>query len=465
MRHSKAEKDASKKRKRGSPTGPGNGLSSSTPRKAARGDMLTPQKSRSFNVHPSELDPYDSPSTLRRLFSPSTHRQAGPSPLKTAIGPTPQRDGKALGLFDLLSASGGSTATPSAKRVSTVPAANLQTPSRKRMDTIKEGDEESDDEDNFLFRRTPASESKRFLLSNFFATPTTMRYAAMVEEEEGLQKKGASQIAPNDPQPEEQTSETPSFLRRSISGRLGAPSAAPNASTISPVAVRKPPRLFGKSLSALVQGLRDMEEEQMEDDWEILKEIEAEQAAQAAGDDVQVGDSQAPANGEAQRTWKKKGQKRTTRRVIMRPVLSKPKPTSEFKASRDGTEDENENEVTEAQQAEPGKQKVDAHGEDADDAASIHSDSEPDSDSDPDFDEDSNSAKKTSSFSEKMKAAFSSVINTKNNEKSAKSATSERAKLKKPAPRKINPEAHANYRALKIRNKNSKGRGRFGRRR
>ncbi|GAD99392.1 hypothetical protein NFIA_068050 [Paecilomyces variotii No. 5] len=443
-RHSKVEKDVSKKRKHGSPTGPGNALNALTPRKAARGDMLTPQKSRSLNGHPSQLDPYDSPSTLRRLFSPSTHRQtsSSPMPLKTAIGPTPQRDGKALGLFDLLSASGGSTATPSAKRMSAVPTANIQTPSRKRMDAIKEGDEDDDDEDNFLFKRTPASESKRFLLSSFFATPTTMRYAAMVEDEEGLQKEDASQA--NARAAEEQTSETPSFLRRSTSGRMGPPNAAAGASGMSPVAVRKPQRLFGKSLSALVQGLRDMEEEQMEDDWEILKEIEAEQAAEAAANDVEEGDSQAP---EGQRTWKKKGQKRTTRRVVMRPVLSKPKLAPETKAGNEADD------VPEAQ-------TESREDENADDAAS-----EPDQDSDPDYEGDARSLKKTSSFSEKMKAAFSSVVNIKNNDKSSAPAAPEDAKAKKPVARKVNPEAHANYRSLKIRNKNSKGRGRFGRRR
>ncbi|KAL1859401.1 hypothetical protein Plec18167_006644 [Paecilomyces lecythidis] len=446
-RHSKVEKDGSKKRKHGSPTGPGNTLNAATPRKAARGDMLTPQKSRSFNAHPSQLDPYDSPSALRRLFSPSTHRQtsSSPMPLKTAIGPTPQRDGKALGLFDLLSASGGSTATPSAKRMSAVPTANIQTPSRKRMDTIKEGDEDDEDEDNFLFKRTPASESKRFLLSNFFATPTTMRYAAMVEAEEGLQKKDTSQA--NDPAPEEQASETPSFLRRSTSG-MGPPNAAAGASGMSPVAVRKPQRLFGKSLSALVQGLRDMEEEQMEDDWEILKEIEAEQAAETAANGAEEGDSQAP---EAQRTWKKKGQKRTTRRVVMRPVLSKPKPAP---GTKTGNEEDN---VPETQAA---SQNGGREDENADDAAS-----EPDADSDPDYEGEGRSLRKASSFSEKMKAAFSSVVNVKNNDKSSASTAPEDAKAKKPAARKVNPEAHANYRSLKIRNKNSKGRGRFGRRR
>ena len=50
--------------------------------------------SRSSRSHPSQIDPYDTPSKLRLLLTPSE---------KQVIGPTPQRDGHALGLFDLMS--------------------------------------------------------------------------------------------------------------------------------------------------------------------------------------------------------------------------------------------------------------------------------------------------------------------------------------------------------------------------
>lgn len=67
--------ERSKKRRRTSHSEPGNAHITSTPRKATKDIFATPSRhSRVPNVHPSQLDPYDSPSVLRRLFSPSTHR-------------------------------------------------------------------------------------------------------------------------------------------------------------------------------------------------------------------------------------------------------------------------------------------------------------------------------------------------------------------------------------------------------
>jgi hypothetical protein len=37
-----------------------------------------------------------------------------------------------------------------------------------------------------LFLETPASETKQFYLANLFATPTTMRYSAMVEADDNV---------------------------------------------------------------------------------------------------------------------------------------------------------------------------------------------------------------------------------------------------------------------------------------
>src|SRR5882757_2439112 len=51
----------------------------------------TPSKS---TIHPNEIDPYDPPSS------------ASPKVILNAIGPTPQRGGTVLGIFDLLSNSG-----------------------------------------------------------------------------------------------------------------------------------------------------------------------------------------------------------------------------------------------------------------------------------------------------------------------------------------------------------------------
>lgn len=462
-----------KKRKHTSPTGPGHEQSdAATPRKSNKGIFATPSRPRTN--HPADIDPYDSPSVLRRLFSPSTHQQS--TPLKAAVGPTPQRDGKALGLFDLLSESGGSTATPSAARIASLEGAAVQTPSRRnRMETIAEEDEE-EEEENPRGGRTPVSSGKKLYLENLFATPTTMKYAAMVEDEEDRRPTAANvQAAAAAASANRRVAgpgETPSFLRRSNAGR-SFNAMDPSTGGLSPIAARKPPQFVGKGLSALVQGLRDMEEERMEDDMDVLRELEAEQDAM---DNPEVDVQGSQAGGAGRKPYKKKGQKRTTRRVRMKPVVVPKAQTKLAELSGDEEEDEK------AAIPETQFQQTENHFSEDDNAddASLHSISErelEDSDSDPDFDE---PVTKTKSFAEKMKEAISA--DSKNNPQES-SQSSEKAKEKaqqkekekkdkekeesaKPRPRKVNPEAHANYRSLNIRNKNTKGRGagRFRRR-
>ncbi|RAO66921.1 uncharacterized protein BHQ10_002933 [Talaromyces amestolkiae] len=490
-----------------------------TPRKVRR-EIITPSKNRINPNHPATLDPYDSPSVFRRLFSPSTHRQSqqpSPLPLKTAIGPTPQRNGKILGLFDMLSASGGSTATPSATRVAALGHAIVQTPSRRKMgqklDDIqesedKEGNAGDDDEyEHTVMGRTPTSSSKRLYLERLFATPTTLRFATMMEEGEDSQPQRILYKNVEEVQAEDMdalTSGTPSFLRRSNSGRYVTSNDNDPANPLSPVGVKKHQRYNGKGLSALVQGLRDMENERMEDDWDILNELEAEQNIGMAGEKVQVGDSQVPhdAAGEGPsggRVWKKKGQKRTTRLVKMKPVMQakkKPPQTTAAKASKnmeqekDNEEDESEDELQSGANPESldanenslpetrtlrERKKPTEDNSNADDACDANEEDEynevasDDNSSDSDFAEivstkqslPTTNGKPTSSFSEKLKAAFSSVQPLKKMKKStAEKNDEDKKKPSSPKKRKVNPDAHANYRSLKIR---SRGQGRFGR--
>ncbi|KAL4739465.1 DNA replication/checkpoint protein [Aspergillus similis] len=487
--------ERSKKRKHSSPNGPEHSQShcqtTSTPRKSAAGIFHTPSKPRT--THPADVDPYDSPSVLRRLFSPSTHMQTS-SPLKTAIGPTPQRDGKALGLFDLLSESGGSTATPSAARMASLKGISVQTPSKKqkKMDTIMEEDEE----DSPRVVRTPASSGKKYMLSALFATPTAWKYSSIVDDGTPRGVIGNNNVTNQGPQPAQNVDhasaslETPSFLRRSTSGLTG-----PDPTDMSPIPVRKPQQFVGKGLSQLVQGLRDMEEERLEDEWDVLREIEIEQT----GTSVDVPDSQAVDPNSTGRTFKKKGQKRTTRLVKMKPVVqAKPATTrsqsqsqsqSEPRSQRNsvsaggsgdvdelGLDDNDLVAVAETQADGPsaGHDAIPAASRD-DDLDSLHSISgaEPDSDSDPDYDADSKPLGRSKSFSEKMKEA----IGAAGQDSGTKQAQREKVKAKekketenidtnakKPSTRKINPQAHANYRSLKIRNRGGRAGGRnFGR--
>ncbi|KAJ5124332.1 uncharacterized protein N7515_008157 [Penicillium bovifimosum] len=483
-RHETSRQDASqshtKKRKHASPPGRDNEFLQATPRKSARGLFATPSTNR-IKHHPAQLDPYDSPSTLRRLFSPSTHRQGlpEPSPLKAAIGPTPQRDGKTLGLFDMISESGGSSATPSVKRQTDKLAAAFRTPSKRRpIEAIPEAPEEESLQETPRLARTPASETKQFYLANLFATPTTMRYAAMVEAQDDAD---AQQIdLPNltsEISPQAALSGTPSFLRRSNPGRYPASSANPDDPGFSPVASRKVQKFASKGLSHLVQGLRDMEEERMEDDWEVMREMEeAAEAEEAARNPVEE-DQGADKN----RKYKKKGQKRTTRRVVMRPVFHKPKPESnpDPLADEDLAEDEDEVvAVPETQQAPAvtdGWDDVPSDIERAEDAASQHTMSEPDldteaefdpdSDDDPEFGEGPKPVAKPKTFSERIKEAVSSsaAAKTKEQEPLGKPLKKpEGSEAKKSRPRKIKAEAHANYRSLSI-NRGGASRGRGGR--
>ncbi|KAL4796902.1 DNA replication/checkpoint protein [Aspergillus venezuelensis] len=505
--------DRSKKRKHSSPNEPDQihsqpythaQATASTPRKQTSNIFQTPSKTRTS--HPADVDPYDSPSVLRRLFSPSTHMQQSSSPLKTAIGPTPQRDGKALGLFDLLSESGGSTATPTAARIASIKGIDAVTPSKKRrtmsmgMDTIVEEneDDEGAEEDVGRGERTPASSGKKYMLSALFATPTAWRYSAIVEDEQrngpnnAVQNPIQSPLRPtgNENDISNPHLETPSFLRRSTSNLNNMA----NTTGLSPIPVRKPPLFPGRGLSQIVQGLRDMEEERMDDEMDVLRELENE--AFGPSGDVDVPDSQMGGENNT-RTFKKKGQKRTTRLVKMRPVVA-PKPAatrsqsqSEREPSRQATaqlaknasDDEYGDEddllaIAETQINAPTDPSAPEEDEDNWDTHSLHSISEPpsDSDSDPEF---STSKPKrlglgrTKSFSEKMKEAIGDThgatkqtLNPNlSKEKEEKPLGKENKKQPAERERKINANAHshANYRSLKIR-RGGRGGGRgFGR--
>lgn len=379
----------------------------------------------------------------------------------------------------MLSESGGSNATPSARKQKDALAEGFQTPSKPRaFDPIAEVPEE--EEESTRPSRTPASSTKQFYLANLFATPTTMRYAAMVEaEDERTPQRNQPQPHATAASPEQNPSETPSFLRRSNSGRFPPPTTN-NSSGLSPIVSRKPLQFAGRGLSHLVKGLRAMEAEREDDDWDVLREIEAEQEAAQ----IEVADSQFTTEQQG-RPYKKKGQKRTTRKVNMRPVAPRPKPRLDpapATAAQDENSDEGDDELVAvpetqlAPDAENGETDPHENGE-ASDIASLRTISEgesasdaeldTDSDGDPEYDEKLKPLPRAKSFSERMKEAVARV-KPKSKEPQAKTtqAAQEEQNEKVAKVRKVNPQAHANYRSLKIRNRSgaSRGRGRFRRR-
>ena len=518
----------------------GRGCDTEATREAA--NTWTPSKAKASlhqgqsAPHPNLLDPYDPPAW------------ASPRPyVVTAIGPTPQRDGQVLGLFDLLSNSGNSSqATPSARKrkIDTLghgayddagigpERVVTQTPSIKRMRKGTSGVNvpnhltDTTPKANQRHSRTPASEGKKFMLSHYFATPSTMRFAAIGEDHDAFHRNLGTEQSPSTKQTplrrhvlgdramgasatEMSTVDaTPAYLKRSYSfkDRLLSVSTSAIGTTnsqltnlSSPSSVRVgPPTLRRyksgpKPLSEIVRGLRQMDDEwhDDDDDLEALREMEggqinvllADSQATELGAGAEEG-SIAPQVevGEGKKTplkvWKKKGQKRTTRRAIMRPAKMQPRKENQWvaedSASETGDEPEAVSEtqypseraivaVVDNEEETPGTALAATRGSEggSDAEFEVYSDRDELDDYEKPAEPDSGAKK----------------IATGDNEAEATKPKRKRGSIKdkftadKPRQKKgptINPNAvsHQNFRTLKIRNKNSKakgGRGRLGR--
>ncbi len=232
------------------------------------------------------------------------------------IGPTPQRDGIVLGLFDMLPAE-----TPSKKRVvlGDVELNVLQTPTSKPQEAGSEASLES----RARGERTPLSAGKRFLF-NQFVTPKKRK----LEEEHtpSSTMRGLS---------------TPAFLRRD-----NALSVIDETNEPTPRPAPWKRRGLGRSLSDMIQAMRKDEDDRLDDEADIMRELEMEEEgipipkkprnAEVLVEDSQVqmplgpdrgleseeedeeeGSNLGP-NGKPRKAWKKKGLKRQTRRVISR---------------------------------------------------------------------------------------------------------------------------------------------------
>lgn len=519
----------------------GDAVYAPTPRKANR----PPHQGQNV-LYPNLIDPYDPPS------SASPRRS-----LVTAIGPTPQRDGKVLGLFDLLSNSGRSSqATPSTRKrkVDTIgDGANggtviEQTPSRKRTRGGNGGGDLLDHLDSSTPRghqrhsRTPASDGKKFMLSQFFATPSTVRFAAIADDQnETLEGRAVDRVASAQQTPLRThvlgnrvngadidlpaLDATPAYLKRSCSfkDRLLSVSASTTGTTEfqkmnlpSPSSIPTgPPTLRWyksgpKPLSEIVRGLRQMEDEQHDDDLDALREMEGTQVNALVGDSQAAETGAGIENGNMKpgaeageenkvplKVWRKKGQKRTTRRANMRPVKMKPKKENQWVAEDSGSENGVGSEVVEetqqvakdAQEAlNDGEEQylgemLSSHAERAQDSTKLvkdlnndsasgsSSEFEDDSDRDEldDYEERTESkvrGKRICNNDSEVKTTESAREKGKDRDKDKDTDTADKAKQKKRPTINPNAVSHQNFRSLKIRNKNSKakgGRGRFGR--
>ncbi|KAF2640237.1 hypothetical protein P280DRAFT_452821 [Massarina eburnea CBS 473.64] len=362
------------------------------------------------------------------------------SPSPAFIGPTPQRDGKALGLFDHLP-----EATPSKSRTvfGSIDANILRTPSKTpaKTNTI------ATPETTRKWARTPMSSAKKFMLSQWVSPPKT--------------EQDTPTSSPTYPQ-------TPAFLRR---GAYLAPIDEDHEPTPR-IAPWKRATLFNRlSVVQVIQARKKAEEERFDEDADIMRELEMDEM-EAMGVStakkqtfqerlsVAVEDSQ-PAmplgvdrhpesdeegdaeevpgpDGKPMKIWKKRGLKRQTRRVNMKPHFPKPEPlpTQIY-------EDEPDSAVPETQI----------------NTGSNVGEVDFSSDDDSEYASDASHSQKKAKAQNKKAASSPSQMGKEN--KDVLKQTKDGAVKK--AARKIKATAHANYQKLKIKSKGGNGgKGRFG---
>jgi hypothetical protein len=267
------------------------------------------------------------------ILSPVREEQPTPAFIRNGLGPTPQRDGHVLGIFDMLP-----NGTPSKRSPS---------PSEEHGDAVHATPSKNSTRaiDSAL-SRTPQSSSKRYFLDSFITTP-------------GKRKREDDEIGT--PSSSKKLFATPSFLRR-VSHPM-APIEEDDSHAMLPPRRMKP---LSRSFSSIIQELKNQEEERMEDDWDVLNELEGGDdntaAAKKQAEPVQVSDSQlvvmplgpdrAPgeseseeevalgANGLPRKVYKKKGLKRQTRKTNIKPVLHKPKKAADLEEKAESDDEE-----------------------------------------------------------------------------------------------------------------------------
>lgn len=363
----------------------------------------TPSSKR---LAPPSGDEYmNSPAISRKLFSPAP---------VTSVGPTPQRDGRVLGLFDLLVEKEFNSPLKGANETSR-PAGAHATPS-KRSGSLNE-------DAIAKLGRTPSSASKRKL----FSTP--------------MKKRDGQNMVGTPTSVSKLQFDTPSFLKRH-----SLPTLDENTTFDAPP-LRLPRKPLVRGLSEIVASLRKVEEEQLDEDLEALREAEADfdsggpiqpvakPQKPSPKQDILEPDSQAKQlplggfddegmydspteegvdrDGRPLKVWKKKGQKRTTRRANMRPVRIK-RPTNLAEGNESNEEEEGEDAAIPDTQAH--KRTSDVAGE-----------------SDGEFEDEDD----TPDAKAKKPAKPEGVV--------------------KKAVRKVNQLAHANFHRLKLRNHGAKG--------
>lgn len=423
------------------------------------------------------------PSLSRRLFSPA---------VPTSIGPTPQRDGRVLGLFDLLPFKDAEIDSPSRpKRTTKAPdAADAVQKTPRRGRTIDTGVGIPIDLD-----RTPSSRSTRHHRQQQQLQQTPRKSILSTP------LKDSSNRVAKTPSSSRSASrlqfQTPAFLRRIPMSKISE-----NNEFASPEPIRLPRKPLVRGLSSIVADLRKTQEEQLDDELDALREmendsapavtakkpdtappIEVQAAAAPSGhtareddladtilaedsqkqnlgllggfddegmydseDDQQEGLDQ---HGMPLRVFKKKGQKRTTRKVNMKPVMTRRPPAkgSDQELAHEGDDET----IPETQLGKPAPARP---GIDEDMDLLFGSDfvgSDYDEEEDELALDEPRLAKKAAASAKKKTAPLKQKQGG-----GGDGVDKPEGKVKK-AARKVNELAHANFKRLKLRNSGAKG--------
>lgn len=258
------------------------------------------------------------PSISRKLFSPV---------VPTSIGPTPQRDGRVLGLFDVLNEEeekrkkrNSIAATPSKRTAAEAEAAAAAaqgagnnslavptstallgaTPRKQTLNIDHYKSDDDEDEDSTInarrLGRTPMSSGRRNLLNHFTAGGNIpAAFTAGSETKTTRDSSGVLGTTPLKPRNNDnqnymtqqqllttpskgsgdnstQPFATPAFLRRTSSA---LPPVDENGEFMSPpTRLRLPRKPLVRGLSSVLASLRKAEDEQLDEQLDVLRDLE-----------------------------------------------------------------------------------------------------------------------------------------------------------------------------------------------
>jgi DNA replication regulator SLD2 len=424
------------------------------------------------------------PSLNRKLFTPAA---------PTSIGPTPQRDGRVLGLFDLLPFKDAEIDSPSRpKRAPKAPQASeavQETPRRGR--TIDTGvgipiDLDRTPSSRSTRQQQPQQQPQQLPGKSILSTPLKDRSNRVAKTPSTSRSVSKLQF------------QTPAFLRRIPMSKISE-----NNVFASPEPIRLPRKPLVRGLSSIMADLRKTQQDQLDEEMDLLREMENEGASAGPAkkkpceappggaqpppaaprgtsrddhltetilaedtqkqnfgllggfDDEGMYDSEdgdqegLDRNGMPLRVFKKKGQKRTTRRVNMKPVMARRPPAAGLKREPEPEEDGETIPSKQIGNSAPAQQGID------DDADLLSGSDFAGSDYDGDEDElalgEPRLPRKAAGGSPKTKTAPPSKQKQGN-----KGGEKPEGNVKK-AARKVNELAHANFKRLKLRNSGAKG--------